>query len=60
MNPENNKKFNLVMEATEMIPGEPRKQILEQLAVVENETDEIIKTTLEAIQTTLGDLGICL
>ena len=59
MNKQNSEQFNSLMEAADLLPPEPRRQILEVLAEVENQSDEIIANTIEAIRTVLGeDFGI--
>lgn len=59
MNKQNNKDFEVLMEAVDLIPVEPRRQILEIMAEVESKTDEEISNTIQAIRITLGeDFGI--
>jgi hypothetical protein len=58
MNLETAEKFIYVEKAVDMLPPEPRKRLKEKMTAVQNEPDEIISRTLDAIRDTLGDLGI--
>jgi len=58
MNKQNSKDFDVLLEAAELLTPEPRKQILEKLAEIENAPDETISRTVESIRTTLAELGI--
>lgn len=55
MNKQNSRNFNVLLEAVELLPADPRKQILEMLAQVENESDEIVARTVDSIRLTLGE-----